>query len=32
MDDNLKKSKMKTIDMLDIFVRSEAKNFSAIVP
>ena len=32
MDDNMKNSKMKTIEMLDIFVRYEAMNFSAIVP
>ena len=32
MDDNMKNSKMKTIDMLDIFVRYEAMYFSAIVP
>ena len=28
MDNNMKNSKMKTFDMLDIFVRYEAMNFS----
>ena len=31
MDDNMKNSKMKTFDMLDIFVRYEALNFPTYI-